>query len=59
MGEPFAMGGGGVSSVAPRLPIPHWLKYQVEGAIVHYQLDGADRIDMVTVMAPDVRPKPK
>jgi hypothetical protein len=59
MGEPFATGGGGMSSVPPKLPIPRWLKYGMGGgAILHFQLDGHDRIDMVTLMTPDVRPKP-
>jgi hypothetical protein len=56
MGEPFATGGGGMSSVPPKLPIPRWLKYEMDGAILHFQLDDTDRIDMVTLMTPDIRP---
>jgi len=59
MGEPYATGGGGMSSVPPRLPIPRWLKYKLGEAVLHFQLDHADRIEMVTLMTPDIRPNAK
>jgi hypothetical protein len=59
LGEPYATGGGGMSSVPPRLPIPHWLKYKLGEAILRFQLDDADRIEMVTLMTPDIRPNAK
>ncbi len=56
LGEPISMGGGGVSSVPPRLPIPRWRKYGVGGAILHLQLDEVGRLEMATLQVPDVRP---
>jgi hypothetical protein len=58
MGDPFATGGGGMSSVPPKLLIPRWLKYEFGEAILHLQLDGDERIEMITLMTPEVRPKP-
>jgi hypothetical protein len=56
MGEPYATGGGGISSVPPKLPIPPWLKYKNGEAILHFQLDDADHIEMVTLMPAELPP---
>lgn len=48
LGQPLAMGGGGISSVLGR-PIPRWLRYGIKGAILQLQLDPAGSVQMVTV----------
>lgn len=58
LGEPSSTGGGGISSVAPKLPIPRWRKYRFGDAILHLQLDDAGRLEMATLQSPKVRPTP-
>jgi hypothetical protein len=57
LGAPFAVGGGEGASPG-LLPVPRWLKYRMAEAILHFQLDDADRIEMLTLMAPQVQPSP-
>lgn len=56
MGEPFATGGGGFTTL-PKLPIPRWLKYSVGDNILHIQIDSDGRLEMVTLMSPHVGPR--
>ncbi len=59
IGEPISTGGGGMSSFPLNQPIPHWLKYKIGDAILHFQLDDTECIQMVTLTIRDVRPTPK
>jgi hypothetical protein len=53
LGQPIARGGGGISAVLKK-PIPHWLRYSVGDAVLHFQLDANGRIDLVTLYVPKV-----
>ena len=48
LGQPLEVGGGGLSSVLKR-PIPFWLRYEIDDALLHFQLDAEGRVEMVTL----------
>jgi hypothetical protein len=52
LGQPGVTGGGGFSPVL-RKPIPRWLQYSHGGGILHFQLDGDGKVEMVTLYVPD------
>ena len=54
LGEPVAVGGGGVSTVL-RKPVPHWIRYSLESSILQFQLDDETAVEMVTLYIPDPR----
>jgi hypothetical protein len=55
LGQPMATGGGGMSRLLKK-PIPRWLKYSLGDAILHFQLDPNNHVEMITLSTPDVRP---
>jgi len=54
MGEPSAIGGGGMSTVLKR-PIARWLRYLLGEAILQFQMDTDGRVDMATLYSPDTQ----
>lgn len=48
LGQPVKTGGGGISSVL-RKPIPHWLRYAIGDAMIHFQLDVDGKVEMITL----------
>jgi hypothetical protein len=54
LGPPLKTGGGGVSSILKK-PLLRWLRYSLGDSMIHFQLDGNDRVEMVTleVESPD------
>jgi len=48
LGKPLSTGGGGVSLL--KLPIPFWLKYVSRDTVLHFQLDGHETVEMLTLM---------
>lgn len=59
MGHPVARGGGDGLIPVINVPIPRWLKFQFDGALLHCQLDNDSKLEMVTLMTPDISPKAK
>jgi hypothetical protein len=51
LGRPGATGGGGVSLL--NRPIPYWLKYSLSNAVLHFQLDKDEKVEMLTLQLPD------
>jgi hypothetical protein len=56
LGQPSATGGGGISTVLKK-PIPRWVRYLMNDAIFHFQLDGNGQVEMLTLYAPDFQAK--
>ncbi len=52
MGPPHSSGGGGISKLLKR-PVPRWFRYALGGSFLHFQLDAAGLVDMVTLDASD------
>ncbi len=55
LGAPASSGGGGVSTTEPGGWIPYWIKYQIGSNTLRFQSDRRGFVEMVTLMAPDVR----
>jgi hypothetical protein len=55
MGEPSSTGRGGTMTMPIAMPIPRWLKYRIGRVILHLQVDQNARLEMATLMVPDVR----
>lgn len=54
MGPPHSSGGGSMSKVL-KGPIPRWIRYTLGNAFLHFQLDPAGRVAMVTLDAREVK----
>jgi hypothetical protein len=54
LGNPLAVGGGGVSTVLKK-PIPHWLRYSFSNAVFQLQLDPDGRVNMATLYLEEPR----
>jgi hypothetical protein len=54
LGKPLNTGGGGMSSLLRKL-VPFWLRYSIDGAILHFQLNTDRRVEMMTLYAEDIR----
>jgi hypothetical protein len=50
LGQPVNTGGGGFSNVLGK-PIPRWLSYAIDDALIHFQLDVDGKLEMVTLFA--------
>jgi hypothetical protein len=64
MGAPLKVGGGGTAKIlknvtTPEGDMPFWIKYQVGKAEFHFTLDKEDRLEILTVFAPDIHELPK
>lgn len=55
MGQPPLKRGGGAMSSLLNRAVPHWFWYAFDGAILHFQLDGNRRIEMMTVQTPGLQ----
>ena len=55
LGQPLKRGGGGMSAVMKKRPIPHWFLYALGDAILHFQLDANGRVDLATLQTPDIK----
>ena|SRR5207249_3198963 len=51
LGRPSRIGGGGMGTVIKKR-IPHWLRYSLDDAILQFQMDAEDRLEMVTLFCP-------
>ena len=54
MGAPLKRGGGGMSLILKQ-PIPHWFRFALGDAILHFQLDPRGRVDMATLQTPEIK----
>jgi hypothetical protein len=48
LGQPVKTGGGGLIPVLKK-PVPRWLRYAMNGAMVHFQLDANGKVEMVAL----------
>jgi hypothetical protein len=56
MGPPSASSGGGMRPVLKR-PMPRWLRYSLGDANLQFRFDAEDRLEMLTLFAPDPQRK--